>query len=183
MIAMTIDNEVQKVFLLELYRSADGDAGTQRSMHVVGAAVGLDKEKAGKTAEDLIGNGWVEIRTLSGGIGLTPEGIEMARQEGAAPAGAAGDAVSKLGSGPLLGEQERPAVEQMLAEAKQSIAKLNAAYAQLEEMIIDIKTIEVHLLSPRPKTAVVREALRALQPVLAKAGAKETAGRIGRMIG
>ncbi|MFZ1985624.1 MAG: hypothetical protein WAU91_14495 [Desulfatitalea sp.] len=180
---MTIDNEVQKAFLLELYRSANGDAGTQRSMHVVGAAIGLDKEKAGKTAEDLIGKGWVEIRTLSGGIGITAEGIEMAQQEGAAPAGTAGDPIAKLGNGPLIGEKERSAVEKMLAETKQSIAKLNTAYAQLEEMVIDVKTIEVHLLSSRPKTAVIREALRALQPALAKAGAKETAGRIGRMIG
>ncbi|MBI5064363.1 MAG: hypothetical protein HZB87_13075 [Desulfatitalea sp.] len=179
---MTFENEAQKAFLLELYRSAEGGAGVQRSMHTIGAAIGLDKERAGKTAEDLIGKGWVEIKTLSGGIGLTAEGIDVAQQEGAV-GGAGGAPLPKLGKSVFLAESERAAVEKMLAEIKQSIAPLKAEYAQLEEMVLDVKTIEVHLLSPRAKTAVVREVLRALQPALTKAGAKQAADRIGRMIG
>lgn len=178
---MTFENETQKAFLLELYRSADGAAGVQRSMHAVGAAIGLDKEHAGKTAEDLIGKGWVEIKTLSGGIGLTAEGIETAQQEGAGGGSGAGP-LSKLGQALLLAESERAAVEKMLAEIRQSISGLKTEYAQLEEMVLDVKTAEVHLLSPRAKTAVIREVLRALQPALARAGAKEAADRIGRMI-
>ncbi|MBI5550237.1 MAG: hypothetical protein HY911_01930 [Desulfobacterales bacterium] len=178
---MTFENETQKAFLLELYRSADGAAGVQRSMHAVGAAIGLDKEHAGKTAEDLIGKGWVEIKTLSGGIGLTAEGIETAQQEGAG-GGSGGGPLPKLGKGPLLAEPERAAVEKMLSEIRQSIPALKAEYAQLEEMVLDLKTAEVHLLSPRAKTAVIREVLRGLQAALAKAGAKDTADRIGRMI-
>lgn len=177
---MTFENETQKAFLLELYRSADGAAGVQRSMHTVGAAIGLDKEQAGKTAEDLIGKGWVEIKTLSGGIGLTEEGIEVARQEGAGDAG--GGPLTKLGSAPLLAAPEREAVEKILAEVKQSLASVKAEYLQLEEMVLDLKTAEVHLLSPRAKTAVIREVLRALQTALSKAGAKDTANRIGRMV-
>ena len=111
---MTFENETQKAFLLELYRSADGAAGVQRSMHTVGAAIGLDKERASKTAEDLIGKGWVEIKTLSGGIGLTAEGIETAQQEGAG-GGSDGGPLSKLGQALLLAESERAAVEKMLA--------------------------------------------------------------------
>lgn len=178
---MTFENETQKTFLLELYRSADGAAGVQRSMHTVGAAIGLDKERAGKTAEDLIGKGWIEIKTLSGGIGLTAEGIETAQQEGAG-GGSGGGSPSKLGQALWLAESERAAVEKMLAEIRQSISGLKTEYAQLEEMVLDVKTAEVHLLSPRAKTAVIREVLRALQPLLAKAGVKQTAERIGRMI-
>jgi hypothetical protein len=178
---MTFENETQKAFLLELYRSSDGAAGVQRSMHTVGAAIGLDKEHAGKTAEDLIGKGWVEIKTLSGGIGLTAEGIETAQQEGAGGGSGAGP-LPKLGQALLLAESERAAVEQMLAGIRQSISGLKAEYAQLEEMVLDVKTAEVHLLSPRAKTAVIREVLRALQPVLAQTGAKQAADRIGRMI-
>ena len=179
---MTFENETQKAFLLELYRSADGAAGVQRSMHTVGAAIGLDKEKASRTAEDLIGKGWVEIKTLSGGIGLTAEGITVAQDEGAG-GGSGGGPLAKLGKALLIAEEERTAVENMLTEIKQCIATLRSDFAQLEEMVLDVKTAEVHLLSPRAKTAVIREVLRALQPALAKAGGKETADRIGRMIG
>jgi hypothetical protein len=178
---MTFENETQKAFLLELYRSADGAAGVQRSMHAVGAAIGLDKERAGKIAEELIGKGWVEIKTLSGGIGLTAEGIETARQEGAG-GGSGGGPLTKLGKAALLAESERAAVEKILAEIRQGIPTIKADYPQLEEMVLDVKTAEVHLLSPRAKTAVIREVLRALQSALSKAGAKEKADRIGRMI-
>lgn len=178
---MSFENETQKAFLLELYRSADGAAGVQRSMHAVGAAIGLDKEHAGKTAEELIGKGWVEIKTLSGGIGLTAEGIETAQQAGAGGGSGSGP-LTKLGKALLLADAERAAVEKILAEIRQSISGLKTEYPQLEEMVLDVKTGEVHLLSPRAKTAVIREVLRALQPALTRAGAKETADRIGRMI-
>ena len=179
---MTFENETQRAFLLELYSSADGAAGVQRSMHTVGAAIGLDRERAGKAAEDLIGKGWVEIKTLSGGIGLTAEGISVAQEEGAG-GGPGGGPLAKLGKAALLAEQERAAVEKMLTEIKQCIATQKSDFAQLEEMVLDVKTAEIQLLSPRAKTAVIREVLRALQPALAKAGAAETADRIERMIG
>jgi hypothetical protein len=179
---MTFENDLQKAFLLELYRSADGAAGVQRSMHAVGAAVGMDKERASRTAEDLIGKGWVEIKTLSGGIGLTAEGIEVALQEGAG-GGSGGGSLPRLGKAVFLAEPERTGVEKMVAEIKQNIPSLKTEYAQLEEMVLDLKTAEVQLLSPRAKTAVIREVLRALQTALAKAGARDTAERIERMIG
>ena len=88
----------------------------------------------------------------------------------------------KLGSALLLTEPERDAVGKILTEVKQSMASVKAEYAQLEEIILDVKTAEVHLLSPRAKTAVIREVLRALQTALTRATAKDTADRIGRMI-
>lgn len=179
---MTFESDLQKAFLMELYRSADGAPGVQCSMHAIGAAIGLDKERAGKTAEDLIGKGWVEIKTLSGGIGLTVEGIEVAQQEGAG-GGAGGASLPKLGKAVFLADPERTGVQKILADIKQGIASLKTEYSHLEEMVLDIKTAEVQLLSPRAKTAVIREVLRALQMALAKAGAKEIADRVGRMIG
>ncbi len=40
-------------------------------------------------------------------------------------------------------------------------------YENTEEIIIDIKTIEIQMLSPNPKTEIIREALRSLQKSLA----------------
>lgn len=177
---MTIDNDTERAFLCELYKVTQGDPAVKATMQAVGAVIGLDKEKAGKIAEELIGKGLVEIKTLSGGIGITAEGIDAARELGAAPAGGSD---LRLGPGPIVNDEERQAVEKIMAGVKQAVTGAKADYPGLEEMVMDIKTAEVHLLSPKPKTAVIKELLRALQASLEKAGAREMAGRIKRVIG
>lgn len=177
---MTTGNDTERAFLFELYNRTGGDASVQTSMHDVGAAIGLDRERAGKIAEDLIGKGWVEIKTLSGGVGITAEGVEAARQAGAAPAGGSD---LTLSAGPLLNAEDRRMMDKILADIKQAVRGLKSDYAGLEEIAMDIKTAEVQLLSPRAKTGIVKEILRALQGALDKAGAEETTGRIARMLG
>ena len=175
---MSMEDATAKAFLLELYRRTGGDPGAKQSMHDVGAAVGLDKTQAGKTAEALIGLGWAEIKTLSGGIGITAEGVQAAQQEGGAQAGA----TLKLGAGPWIEEQDRRALDLILAEIKQCIAQTPTDYARLEEMVIDLKTAEVHLLSPRPRNSVIKAVLRGLQTTLGQSGARDLAARIERMV-
>jgi hypothetical protein len=171
-------------FLLALYSVTGGDTAVKTSMQEVGATIGMDKAESGKMAENLIGMGWVEVKTLSGGIGITTEGVEAAQNAGAGPPSGGGSTqAAGLGSGPLLDAGDRRTVETLLTQVKQGMAKLPADYAVLEELVIDIKTAEVQLLSPRAKTAVVREVLRALQAGLVKSGDKNTAERIMRVIG
>lgn len=177
---MTKDNDPLSAFLLALYSETGGDPSVKTSMQTVGAAIGLDKAQAGKAAEELIGQGWAEIKSLSGGIGITTEGIAAARHAGAAAPD--GDTPS-LGPGPLLDEADRQAVKMLLTQIKQEATKLPVDYAAMEEMVIDIKTAEVHLLSPRAKTAVIKELLYALGSTLDAAGAKEAGGLIKSMIG
>ncbi len=169
-------------FLLALYSVTGGDTAVKTSMHEVGATIGLDKAESGKMAETLIGMGWVEVKTLSGGIGITAEGVEAARDAGAGPPGGSGPDAG-LGTGPLLDADGRRTVETLLTQVKQCLPKLTADYGLLEDVVVDIKTAEVQLLSPRAKTAVVREVLRALQASLNNSGTRETAERIGRVIG
>ena len=77
-------------YLLELYQMTTGDINAQVSMYDVGAAIGLEKNDAGKLAEDLIGDGLVAVKTLSGGIGITDLGVEKAQSAaGASPTAAA----------------------------------------------------------------------------------------------
>ncbi len=177
---MTIENEEIIAFLMELHHVTAGDMGAKASMHAVGAAIGMDKVHAGKVAEELIGKGWAEVKTLSGGIGITTEGLEAAVAAGAiSPAG--GDPV--LVSGPLLDAADRLAVIALLEQIRTAVAALRSDYPALEEMVLDIKTLEVHLLSPKAKTAVVRAVLEGLRSTLDKAGGKEIAARIKRMMG
>lgn len=176
---MSITQETEIAFLLELHRTTEGNPNVQKSMFDTGAAIGLAKEQAGKVAEEVIGRGWAEVKTLSGGIGITADGIEAAVQHGGSPA-STNDA--KIGNSPFLDDQGRQAVEQLLTAIKSAVARIEADFDHIEEMVIDIKTIDVQLLSSRPKTAVIKAVLRALQNTLSKSGAKEIGDRIGKVI-
>ncbi|MDA8139745.1 MAG: hypothetical protein M0036_13935 [Desulfobacteraceae bacterium] len=177
---MPIATDNEQAFLLELYKMTSGDTNAKRSMHDVGAAIGLDKVQSGKMAEEIIGKGWAEIKTLSGGIGITADGIEAAQQAGAAPVGASG---LKLSAGPVLSTEDRQTIGKILVDIKQAAAAMKSDYARLEEMVLDLKTIEVQLLSPKPKTAVIKELLRSLSGNFEQAGAKEIAGQLKGAIG
>lgn len=177
---MTIEDEELTTFLLELHRATGGDPGAQASMHAVGGAIGMDKQHAGKVAEELIGKGWAEVKTLSGGIGITAEGLEAARAAGGA-APAAGGAV--LGKGPVLDTADRETVAALLDRIRAAVAALKPGYTALEEMVLDIKTLEVQLLSPKPKTAVVKAVLASLRAALQTSGGREAAQRIGETTG
>lgn len=163
-------------FIVELYRLTKGDTAAQVSTTDVGAAIGMEKTEAGKLSEELIGQGWVEIKTLSGGIAITTEGIEAAQAAGGGPI--TGKTPISLGSGPVLDDTGRRAVETLLADIKAHLGASGVSYDSLEELIIDIKTLETQLLSSKPKTAVAREVLRSLQGALERAGARDTANRI-----
>ena len=175
----TIRPEV-KMYLFELFQKTEGDSAAQVSMFEVGAALGLAKEDAGKMAETLIGEGLAEVKTLSGGIGITASGIETVQAAGGA--GAADTAVAGLGTGPVLVDKGRAAAVSICAEIKAHIAQSKAPYEHLEEMVMDLKCIDVQLLSPRPKTAIVREALRALQDTLKASGGGVISDKIAKII-
>lgn len=167
-------------YLEDLYRMTTGDTNTQVSMYDVGAGIGLEKSEAGKVAEDLIGEGLVEVKTLSGGIGITALGIEKMQADGlAAPAGTAG---LSLGDGPVIDESGREAVAAMVREIQDRISADSAAYEKIEEMVIDLKTLEIQLLSPRPKTDILRGVLRSLQSAIQSTGGSGLSENIGKMI-
>ncbi len=76
------DNE--KKFLLELFRQTKGSMSAKASMYDVGAAIGLDKPEAKRMAEEMMALNLIEVRTLSGGIAITGDGLEKAEKFNAA---------------------------------------------------------------------------------------------------
>jgi hypothetical protein len=177
---MPLDDNQATQFLLELYRMTQGDGSVKVSTEDVGNAIGLDKETAGKMSENLIGGGWVEIKTLSGGIGITAEGVEAARAAGGLGPEAA--TALSLGKGPVLDTNSRAAVEALADEIKQHVSTAATPYSELEEMVIDLKTLEIQMCSPQPKTAIIREIFRSLEAVLKKTGATQTAQRVTGLV-
>jgi len=83
---MFIQDDIKEslpLFLVELYHRTQGDASVKVSMFDIGESLGLDRKLTLRTAEELIGTGLVEIKTLSGVIGITADGVTEAQQLGA----------------------------------------------------------------------------------------------------
>lgn len=167
------------IYLAELYRQTGGDTDALVNMLDVGAAIGLEKDEAGTTAEDLIISGFVELKTLSGGIGITHQGLVELNMS---PTGSVVENDLQLGEGPVLNDEGRVILEALLAEVKTWIPQVQLDYQRLEECIIDIKTIEVQLLSPNPKTGIIREALRSLSKPIAASDKGGLSGKLEQLL-
>ncbi len=174
---MDMDTPEVKAYLYELNTMTQSDPDVQVSMHDVGAALGFDKDSAGQLAEILFMGGYAELKTLAGGIGITPMGMETLGLKAKLPHGSL-----TLGTDPVLAGPGREVVETILAEIKTHLASGQGSYDGLEEVVLDIKTIEVQMLSPRPKTSVVREVLRSIHMSQATEGAQDLWDRLGSLV-
>jgi hypothetical protein len=174
--AYELDDDTRR-YLVALCETTAGDTAAQVSMYAIGERLGFDRTAAGHLAENLIGWDLVEVRTLSGGVGITAEGVTEARRSGAHLPGAA-EPGPRLGDGPVVDAAAREAVEQVASELKVGLGGFGLTADGLTELLIDLKTIDVQLTSPRPKTAIVRECLRSVSRLLATAGQGAAAERV-----
>ena len=178
---MEISGDNEK-FLLALYESTGGDPSAQVSMYDVGAGIGLENEEAGRMAEELMGFGLVEVRTLSGGIGISGEGIETVQRLGGAP-GADDAGGYCLGTEPVIPEAGIQEVELLTVRLKTCSGNLGLEFEPLSELVADLRTIDAQLASTRPKTAIVRECFRSIAEVLQDTGALDELAKVRRIIG
>ncbi len=165
------------LFFRSLFIKTGGDTQKQVSMHEIGNEAGLDKSASKNIAEELMSLGLIDIRTLSGGIGLSEEGALEAQRwfsdiPGIGPAGIT------LGNHPVVGEKNGAVITDILTGLKPRIGKLGMAFDDLTELLADIQSLEAQLRSSRPKTAIVRECFRSMLPVLARSSETETLSRI-----
>jgi len=177
---MDTEEHKDKEYLDQLYRLTGGDTATQVSMYEVGAAIGLDKSQASSLAEKLMVLGQAELRTLAGGISITVDGLAALGIAAAPPQVA--ESGFQLSKGRVTDEADRRTMQHITEEIKKAIVGLKLEYNLLEEIILDLKTIEVQLLSPKPKIAVLREILRSLHASLESAKALEIAAQLKSII-
>lgn len=176
---MDLDNPESKAYLFELYTMTRGDTDAQVSMYDVGEVLGLEKAAAGSMAEDLFIQGFAELKTLSGGIGITREGMRVLDVN--IPPGP-GDEFLQLGTATILEDPGKTAVDKILQDIQETISRTNHPYEHLEEMVVDIKTIDVQMLSPFPKTQIIREILRSLHTRLTGSGPADLVEKLDRLI-
>jgi hypothetical protein len=174
-------NEDTRKFLHQLFTETNGDISIQVSMYDIGSGLGLDRNDASKAAEELISWDLVEIRTLSGAIGITDAALKALEESGENRSADAEAGVS-LGSEPVLTSDGHAAVAQTIEGLKQTAGTLGLSFDDLAEVMTDIKTIDTQMGSNRPKTAIIRECFRSMRECLDKAGAADVVSQIDMLM-
>ena len=174
-------DESQKQYFEKVCETTGGDPSVQVSMYEVGEMLGLDRDAAQNAAESLFGMDLIEIRSLSGGIGLMENGVEACRlmTEGN---GAAGESGGCLGTDPILSDTDLAHTERIAAKLKYHAGEQSWTFDALTDLMADLKTIDAQMLSSRPKTAVIRECFQSIAAVLEDGGAAELAGEVRRFL-
>lgn len=161
-------------FLTELNAQSKGDQSAQVSMYDVGHALGLEKDHASHTAEELIAMGLIEIRTLSGGIGITAEGqLHVQAQDHTSS-----QDQERLSPGPIMNGADIALIESLLLQIKAAINEMGLAYEELNELMADLRTVDTQLLSPQPKTAIVKACLNSIGDALGSVATESLEGRV-----
>jgi hypothetical protein len=158
-------SETGQQFMIHLFEKTGGDSTIQVSMYDIGAIVGLNRDEASKTAEELFGLQLAEIRTLSGGIGISPEGSALV-QKLIGPSKTDDGKSVKLGDEPILSPAGQQVVEEIVTELKGQTGALGLDFDALAELMADLKTIDAQMGSPRPKTTIIRECLHSMKALL-----------------
>jgi hypothetical protein len=163
-----LDEQTSRFFSAFLKETA-GDPAYQVSMYDMGGRIGLDRSEASRAAENIMAEGWAEVRTLSGGIGITQKGMDAAAALGGS--GNAGqEAISGLGSGALLEAGARQRVEIVVAGLRLQTENIGLGFEELAELVADLRTIDAQLASPRPKTAILRACFKSILGLLSSTG-------------
>ena len=173
--------ETAQQFLIHLFEQTKGDPAIQVSMYDIGEQLELDRDSASKVAQELIGCQLVEIRTLSGGIGISADGSARTRDLTGQLASVNSE-YPKLGNKPVLNSGEQQALDQVVFELKTQTGSLGLDFDTLSELMADLKTMEAQLDSSRPKTAIIRECLRSVLGVVEKAQSRQMVDRLRKLV-
>ena len=90
---------------------------------------------------------------------------------------------ARLGKGPVLDTDDRLHLAALLDTIRAGMFSAQASYPKVEELVIDIKTLETQLLSQRAKSAIVREVLFSLTAALEAMGEDTLAQKVSTFAG
>jgi len=174
-------DDLGQQFLSRLFEQTNGDVAMQVSMYDIGDLLGMDRDTASAVAQELMGRQLVEIRTLSGGIGISADGSARV-QEILGPMASDRSESASLGNSPVLNSGGRQTVNQIVVELKNQTGSLGLGFDTLSELMADIKTIEAQLESTRPKTTIIRACLGSVLDVVEKTANRQIIDRLRKLV-
>lgn len=160
------EKEVNR-FLVEFFMQSLGDPDLKVSWYDVGEALGMDRAASSSNAEELIGSGFAEIKDLNGGICITADGVEKAKQLGAVIE-RTDDTILSLTDTPVLDPAACQAVARITGELKSQMGKIHMDFDSLSKMVAGLNDIDGQLSSANPETSIIRSCLRSIKGVLEK---------------
>jgi hypothetical protein len=175
-------DDTGREFLLQLYQQANGDPAVQISMYDLGEQLGLDRQAASRVAEQLIALQLVEIVTLAGGIAISNDGLKEI-QASFGDLTATGETVAQLGAEPILDQSRSQAVACVMDQIKAQAGNLGLEFETLGELMADLKTMDVQLQSPRPKTAIIKACLRSVKDTVEGRSPGDSLAKISGLLG
>jgi hypothetical protein len=157
---MNSDEMTSTTYLQELYNVTQGNTETQVSMHDTGINLGFDKAESGRIAEELMVQGYIELKTLAGGISITDEGLRFL---GFTPQSNRSEVEAlTLSSGPIVNEDDKAMCKKVMSSIQNELSTLELDFPSIEQIVLDLKAMDIHLLSSSPKTAVLLELFRSI---------------------
>ena len=180
---MTDDDldDLGQQFLIALFEQTKGDVSLQVSMYDIGELLGMDRETASGVAQELMGRQLAEIRTLSGGIGLSADGAARI-QDLVGPMAPDSPGMASLGDGPIMTDSDQQLVDEVISQIKNQMGSFGLDFDALGETMADLKAMEAQLDSPKPKTAIIRECLRSILGVVNSTTSKPIVDRIRQLV-
>jgi len=148
---MSIDTPEKDSFLQELYRTSGGEVEVQVSMYQLGDSLGLSKSEVSALSEDLIIDGYVELRSLSGAVSITEEGLAAL---GIASQNDLSATLPRLSGEDILTVEDRQLLAEIISRIQQCTFGASTTLAQLEDLLIDLKTLELQLQAVQPASAI-----------------------------
>ncbi|MBU2550694.1 MAG: hypothetical protein KKB20_19960 [Proteobacteria bacterium] len=149
-----MDENMEKM-LAAIFRETGGDPNRSAGMWAIGEAMGLDRPLTQDIAMELVAEGLVEIRNLSGGLSLTEAGLGQAGT-GAEPQGA-----------------EAPDLGALTARFEAAVNDLGLDAAALKDVKADLETLKAQGRRSKPLPEVVAVVLAALAAALSSAAGSE----------
>ncbi len=168
-----------RAFLFELYTQTNGNLDAQVSMYDIGTAVGLERTDVEEMAQSLYIQGLAEMKTLSGGIGITVAGLKFLDIK----VEAKGGDLYQLPFKKNLDKTDMVEVDNIVQHIKEVISEQKQDYNKIEALVIDIKCIEIQMLSPNPTTEVIRQLLISCKDNFDSDGSHAIVSRLDLMIG
>ena len=141
-------NNPSLTFLKTLYRLIDPNPNGSISMYDVGAEMDLDRDASNQTAQELMGDGLVEVRTLAGAIGITPAGLNLLiTNSDAAPTEDV-----RLGTDGVTSPEAKAVLQQIADHLQKASPRWNAGENDRAELLADLETIRAQMVRPSRKT-------------------------------
>lgn len=174
-------------FLLNVYKSVDGNTGYMVNMWDVGTELSFSQDYTNTVFDYLNNEGLIEPKALGGGMSITHYGVKEIEEAFTKPDRPTehfipvnqynisigvmhGGAIQQASNGTTINytvsNDILDSVKQFAKELNAELHNLKISNAQKSELYSEIQTIEVQSNSPKPKTSILKETLLSVKTIL-----------------